>query len=199
VHRDTPRTRWRGRRLRPPSTPRQLSAVARGRAYEAVVCARLTALGARLGATGGAFDQGVDLAGTWALPFAAGAARGGDRVALACVLAPPRALPVAVQCKATRGAFGVGAMREFQHAVAARWPAGGALAVVACSGGFARRALAREREWARAVTLLLTVSAAGALEDAAVIAPAGAAGEPAFIVARVAAAAAGAAAGEGGG
>ena len=161
------------------------SSVAVGAAYERAVLALLASYGARLVATGGAFDQGADLVGSWAVPWAPRAPAPGDRVALRCVARAPRVAPLVVQCRATAAPFGVGAMREFQHAVAARFP--GAVGVVACTAGFAR-SLAREREWARTPTLLLTVAADGALLAAASIARADAAADAdalAFVVARV--------------
>jgi hypothetical protein len=164
------------------------SSVAVGSAYERAVQTLLASFGARLSVVGGAFDQGSDLIGTWALPNAPRAPARGDRVALQCVVHAPRVVPVVVQCRATATPFGVGAMREFQHAVGSRF-AGGALAVVACTSGFALESLVREREWARARTLLLTVSQRGELLAAHSLARAGVE-EPredalAFVVSRV--------------
>ena len=144
-----------------------LSSVAIGRAYERVVLARLSLLGLRLANTGGTFDQGVDLVGTWH-PSPVVAPQPGDRVALRALLSgtAQRSAPAAVQCKATQAPVGVGTMREFQHAVAERFPAG-TIAIVACSGGFAMRALVKEKEWALRTTLLLHISDTGSLLSAA--------------------------------
>ena len=163
------------------------SSVALGTAYERTVQALLTSFGARLSAVGGAFDQGTDLTGTWALPWPARAAAPGDRITLQCVVHAPRIVPVVVQCRATAMPFGVGAMREFQHACGSRF--GGALAVVACTSGFAIESLAKEREWARARTLLLTVSPRGELLAAHSLVRAGAVERVedaiAFVISRV--------------
>lgn len=139
-----------------------LSAVARGAAYERVVARRFAAWGARLQLSGGAFDQGVDLGGSWPLPWPATPPWPGDRVLLSCVAPRTLKVPCVVQCKATSSPLGVGPLRELQHAIAARFPEG-ALVCVACTSGFALRSLARERSWALRSTLLLTISEEGAL------------------------------------
>ena len=148
------------------------SSVAVGRAFEAAVGRRLAHLGCRLAPTGGAFDQCIDLAGEWAFafPYCAPAPWPGDAVRLGCTRAAgagaaPSAIlrvPVVVQCKATRSPAGVATMREFAHAVAARFPEG-TLAVLACTGGFAWRSLRREREWAARDVLLLQMTPDGGI------------------------------------
>jgi hypothetical protein len=154
-----------------------LSAVAIGKAYEAAMLRRLAHAGCSLQALGGAFDQCVDLAGAWTLPPQQPPPWPGDAVRLLCTAAapllpppgalppalpPPSALAVVVQCKATRSPVGVGTMREFVHAVAARFPPD-TLAVLACTGGFSWRSLRREREWASRDVLLLHTTPSGGL------------------------------------
>jgi hypothetical protein len=160
-----------------------LSAVAVGKAYEAAIARRLAHAGCSLSALGGAFDQCVDLAGTWALqppPARRAPPWPGDAVQLLCTVTaaapaapadallllppppPPLLLAVVVQCKATRSPAGVGTMREFVHAVAARFPED-TLAVLACTGGFSWRSLRREREWATRDVLLLHTTPSGGL------------------------------------
>jgi hypothetical protein len=140
------------------------SAVAIGRAYEAAVSRRLAHAGCSLQALGGAFDQCVDLAGTWTLPpphAPPPAPWPGDAVQL-LLRAAAGQLPVVVQCKATRSPAGVGTMREFVHAVAARFPED-TLAVLACTGGFSWSSLRREREWNTRDVLLLHTTPSGGL------------------------------------
>ncbi len=146
-----------------------LSAVAVGKLYEAAIARRLAHAGCGLVALGGAFDQCVDLAGQWALPPPADAPPWpGDAVRLLCAVtaggAPtlPPPLSVVVQCKATRARAGVATLREFVHAVAARFPSD-TLAVLACTGGFSWRSLRREREWASRDVLLLHTTPSGGL------------------------------------
>lgn len=153
------------------------SAVALGRLFELATQARLTALGASLSRSGGAFDQCVDLHGVWALPFPPAAApHPEDRISLHCLLppggAPSLRLPLVVQCKATAGPAGVATMRELQHAVAARFPRG-TLSVLACTGGFALGALMKERTWLLRDCLLLHLTPAGGLVAAALMSPQG--------------------------
>lgn len=152
------------------------SAVALGRLFELATLARLTSLGASLSRSGGAFDQCVDLHGTWALPFPPAAApHPEDRIFLRCLLpggAPSLRLPLVVQCKATAGPAGVATMRELQHAVAARFPRG-TLSVLACTGGFALGALMKERTWLLRDCLLLHMTPAGGIVAAALMNPQG--------------------------
>ena len=139
---------------------------------------RLGSIGATLTRSGGAFDQCVDLHGTWALPFpVAPAAHPEDRITLGCLLrdggaTPLRSLslPLVVQCKATAAPAGVAVMRELQHAVAARFPRG-TLSVLACTGGFALGALSRERTWVLRDCLLLHMTPAGGFVAAALMSP----------------------------
>ena len=150
-----------------------LSTVAIGRNYERIVLTRLSLLGLRLANTGGAFDQGVDLVGEWALPSPpppplVTPSHPDDCVTLRALLLPSqkslavRSAPVVVQCKDTQTPVGVRMMREFQHAVAERFPMG-TIAIVACSSGFALSALKKEKEWTLRTTLLLHLSNSGAL------------------------------------
>ena len=150
------------------------TSVALGRAFELATAARLSALGASLHAhPSGAFDQCVDLAGTWTLPPPAAAPPfPGDRIALRCHAPLPLRLPIVVQCKATAAPAGVAVMRELQHAVAARFPRG-TLAVLACTGGFALGALRKERTWVLRDVLLLHLAPGGGLLAAAMMAPLG--------------------------
>ena len=156
------------------------SAVALGRLFELATLQRLTSLGACLRRSGGAFDQCVDLHGTWALPFPPAAApHPEDRISLRCLLpggAPSLQLPLVVQCKATAGPAGVATMRELQHAVAARFPRG-TLSVLACTGGFALGALMKERTWLLRDCLLLHLTPAGGIVAAAMMNPQGGGGE----------------------
>jgi hypothetical protein len=153
-----------------------MSTVAVGRAYERIVLNRLTLFGLRLSSVGGAFDQGVDLVGLWTLPSPVNySPLQGDRVMLTALSnSPPSdaaaslSVPAVVQCKATSSPVGVRTMREFQHAVAERYPMG-TIAVLASSGGFAMRGLVKEREWALRKTLLLHISGTGDLLSAASI------------------------------
>jgi hypothetical protein len=147
-----------------------MTAVEVGRAFETIVHRRLATLGCALTANGGAFDQCVDLSGKWALPLPFPQPLWpGDLVKLHChhtgmgkgVLAP-LTVPMVVQCKATKKPVGVSTVREFSHAVAARFPQE-TLGVIATTGGFALRALQKEREWTLRDTLLLHMTSQGAL------------------------------------
>jgi hypothetical protein len=143
------------------------SAVHVGKLYEAVISRRLTHLGCTLTSVGGAFDQCVDLGGTWCLPSTPPAPWVGDAVRLqyTCTgaLPPgPISLPVVVQCKATRSPVGVSTLRELVHAVASRFPED-TLAILCSTGGFAWRSLRREREWALRDVLLLHTTQSGSL------------------------------------
>jgi hypothetical protein len=153
-----------------------LSAVALGRLFETATQRRLALLGASLTRSGGAFDQCVDLHGSWALPFPRAAApHPEDRIALGCLLrggAAALQLPLVVQCKATAGPAGVAVMRELQHAVAARFPRG-TLSVLACTGGFALGALMKERTWLLRDCLLLHLTPGGGVVAAALMRPPG--------------------------
>lgn len=149
-----------------------MTAVEIGRAFESVVLRRLATFGCSLTANGGAFDQCVDLSGMWTLPLPPPQPWPGDLVKLHChhtsmasrgvALPSPITIPMVVQCKATKKPVGVATAREFSHSVAARFPQD-TLGVIATTGGFALRALEKEREWTLRDTLLLHMTPQGAL------------------------------------
>jgi len=145
-----------------------------GRVFEGVVHRRLTLLGANLIHNGGAFDQCVDLSGSWALPWPRVSAWPGDAITLHChrVEEAGSAVPLVVQCKATRSSVGVATVREFVHAIASRFPEH-TLGILATTGGFAHRSLQREREWATRDILLLHMTLTGSILNAAYLHPAG--------------------------
>jgi hypothetical protein len=146
-------------------------AVALGKAYEAAVAGRLTALGCALSPAvrGGPMDQCVDLAGRWhfSAPFSSRPPWPSDAISFGFSSthgSPSFSVGVVVQCKATRGAAGVSALREFMHALSARFPVD-TLGVYACTGGFSLRSLRREREWASRDVLLLHTTPCGGVLD----------------------------------
>ena len=147
-----------------------MTAVEVGRAFEMIVHRRLATLGCALTANGGAFDQCVDLCGQWTFPLPTPQPLWpGDLVKLHCHhtgmgkgVISPHTVPMVVQCKATKKPVGVSTVREFSHAVASRFPQE-TLGVIATTGGFALRALQKEREWTLRDTLLLHMTPQGAL------------------------------------
>ena len=145
-----------------------------GRAFESVVFQRLSGFGASLTQSGGAFDQCVDLSGSWTLPWPKVDSWPGDALTLRYVRGEVGfiSIPLVVQCKATKSPVGVATVREFAHAIASRFPEH-TLGVIATTGGFAQRSLQREREWATRDILFLHMTTSGALLHAAYLSRSG--------------------------